>query len=264
MTDDRHDTAEIDERTQRELTQLADGRLRGPKRLALEARISSEPQLAAALERQRVAAAALRKLELEVPAALRARVEAERRRSSAPARRRRLTIAGGLATATAAAAALLAVMVLPTGSGGPSVDEAARLAASPATQATVAVDQSNPKLLAAASDGVPFPNLEGEFGWREAGARGDDLDGRHARTVFYERGGRRVSYTIVAGEAIEQPPGARTRTIKGVEFASFEADGTRAVTWQREGHTCVLASRDASDEELVELASWTGKGSVPF
>ncbi|HEX5609751.1 MAG TPA: hypothetical protein VFX45_06645 [Solirubrobacterales bacterium] len=263
MTDDRHDTAEIDERTERELTQLADGRLRGPKRLALEARISAEPQLAAALERQRVAAVALRTLELEVPAALRARVEAERRRKSAPARRRRLTIAGGLATATAAAA-LLAVMVLPTGSGEPSVDEAARLAASPATQATVAVDQSNPKLLVAASDGVPFPNLEGEFGWREAGARGDDLDGRHARTVFYERGGRRISYTIVAGEAIEQPPGARTRTIKGVEFASFEADGTRAVTWQRQGHTCVLASRDVSDEKLVELASWTGKGSVPF
>jgi len=263
MTDDRHDTAEIDDRTQRELTQLADGRLRGSKRLALEARISSEPLLAAALERQRVAAVALRTLELEVPAALRARVEAERRRSSTPARRRRLAIAGGLATATAAAA-LLAVMVLPTGSGGPSVDEAARLAASPATQATVAVDQSNPKLLDVASDDVPFPNLEGEFGWREAGARGDDLDGRHARTVFYERGGRRISYTIVAGEAIEQPPGARTRSIKGVEFASFEAGGTRAVTWQREGHTCVLASREASDEELVELASWTGKGSVPF
>jgi hypothetical protein len=39
-----------------------------------------------------------------------------------------------------------------------------------------------------------------EFGWRQVGSRMDPLDGRRAETVFYERGHRRIAYTIVSGE----------------------------------------------------------------
>lgn len=111
---------------------------------------------------------------------------------------------------------------------------------------------------------MPFPNLEAEFGWRQAGDRGDELDGRRTRTVFYERGGRRIGYTILAGAPVDPPRGSRTQRIDGVAFAATREGGRRIVTWLRDGHTCVLAGRGVSQAELVELASWTGKGSVPF
>lgn len=271
MSEEEHENTEFDERTRRELTQLADGTLSGPRRTALQARVGSSPELAAALERQRAAVTALRSLELAAPAALRERVAAEAAaRSGAAAgaggaatRRRRLSLAGGLATACAAAL-LLAVLSLPSGGGGPSVEAAARLAARPATQASVAVDPGNPKLLDVAADGVRFPNLEGEFGWRQAGARADELDGRRARTVYYERGGQRIGYTILAGDPIAAPDAARTTRREGVVFASLRSGPDRIVTWRRDGHTCVLAGRGVSEAELLALASWRGKGSVSF
>jgi hypothetical protein len=263
MTDPRSGKDEPDERTRRELAQLADGTLSSARRTALEKRIKSSPELAAALERQRTAVSALRGLNVTAPAGLRTRIESERARPSAPVRRRRLSIAGGLAGA-AAAAALVAVLVLPTGSGGPTVVEAAQLSDLPATQASVPVDPANPKLLAASGDGVPFPNLEGEFGYREAGARSDELDGRQAKTVFYERGGKRIGYTIVSGKAIDPPEGAAKHELNGVALSSTDDGPERIVTWLRDGRTCVMSGNKVSTAELLELASWKGEGSVPF
>jgi hypothetical protein len=263
MTETGSGNEELDERTRRELAQLADGTLSGARRAALEARIRTSPELAEALERQRIAVAALRGLEVTAPVGLRERVEAERRRPSAPVRRRRFALAGGLAGA-AAAAALAAALVLPTGSGGPSVVEAAQLSDLPPTQASVPVDPSNPKLLAAAGDGVPFPNLEGEFGYREAGARSDELDGRETKTVFYRRGGKRIGYTIVSGKAIDPPDGAAKHQLNGVDLSATDDGPKRIVTWLRGGRTCVLSGNGVSTAELLALASWKGEGSVPF
>jgi hypothetical protein len=263
MADPTSGENEFDERTLRELTQLADGTLSGRRRAALEERVGASPELAAALERQRAAVAALQGLEVAAPGGLRERVAAERRRPSAPVRRRRFAFAGGLATA-AAAAVLAAVLVLPTGSGGPTVVEAARLSDLPATQASVPVDPSNPKLLAASGDGVPFPNLEGEFAYREAGARSDELEGRDAKTVFYESGGKRIGYTIISGKAIDPPEGAAEHELNGVALSSIEDGPKRVVTWLRDGRTCVLSADDVSTAELLELASWKGEGAIPF
>jgi hypothetical protein len=263
MTDPRSGKDELDERTRRELTQLADGTLSGARRTALEERVRSSPELAAALERQRSAVTALRGLVVAAPAGLRERVEAERRRPSAPVRRRRFALGGGLAAATAAAA-LVAALVLPTGSGGPSVVEASQLSDLPAAQASVPVDRSNPKLLDAAGDGVPFPNLAAEFAWREAGARSDELDGRETTTVFYERDGRRIGYTIVSGKAIDPPDEAAKHQVNGVALSSTADGAKRIVTWLRGGRTCVMSGDKVSTAELLELASWKGEGSVPF
>jgi hypothetical protein len=263
MTDPGPGTDELDERTLRELTQLADGTLSGVRRTALEERIRSSPELAAALERQRTAVAAIRGLDVAAPAGLRGRIEAQRKRPGGTIRLRRFAVAGGLA-AVAAAAALVAVLVLPAGEGGPSVVEAAQLSDLPATEATVAVDSSNPKLLAASEEGVPFPNLEGEFGYSEAGARSDEIDGRESTTVFYERGGKRIGYTIISGDAIDPPEGSAKHELNGVALSSADDGSKRIVTWLREGRTCVLSGDGVSTEQLLELASWKGEGSVPF
>ena len=255
---------EIDERTERELAALADGRLDQPQRDALEARIASSPALAAALERQRTGLAALRALEpAGAPLALRERIEAERASPSRPVRKRRLQAFGALAGA-AAAAALVITLVLPSGGAGPSVVEASALSELPAEQPAVAVDPANPKLLEASQSGVPFPNFEALFGWRQAGSRTDELDGRETTTVFYEKGGRRIGYTILSGDAIDPPDDAVPTNLNDVALDSLSEGERQIVTWLREGKTCVLAGDGVSDKELLELASWKGEGDVPF
>ena len=247
----------------RQLAQLADGTLSGPRRDALEARLAASGELRAAFERQRSAVAALRGVGAEAPAGLRQRIEAERRRPSAPLRRRRLAIGGTLAGAAAAVALTLA-LVVPSGSGGPTVVEAAQLSGLPATQASVPVDPANPKLLAANVAGVPFPNLHKEFVWHQAGARSDDLEGRRTKTVFYERAGQRIGYTILSGDPIDPPGGARQSVENGVPLSTAKGRADAIVTWLRSGHTCVLSGSGVSAKDLREVAAWKGDGAVPF
>ncbi len=252
----------LDERTRRDLAQLADGSLDGYRRAELEARLAGSPALRAAFARQRTATIALRRLNLEAPASLRARIEAETVSPPPRARRRRLALGGALAGAVAAAA-LAAVLIVPSGGGSPTVVEAARLSEGPAT-GSVGVDSYNPKLLSADVEGVPFPNWRGEFGWRQDGTRSDELDGRTARTVFYEQGGKRVAYTIVSGKGIPAPDGSRPATRNGVHLHALAGEERRVVTWWRGGRTCVLSSTDVGDHKLIKLASWKGDGAVPF
>jgi hypothetical protein len=251
----------FDESTLRQLAQLADGTLQGFDRAELEARIAHSPALRAALERQRSAAGALRGLDLSAGPGLRASINAQAAVPARSRRRRRVAIAGALAGAVTAVA-LAAVLIVPSAES-PTVVEAARLSDGPTT-GSVAVDPQNGRLLAADVEGVPFPNWSHEFGWREDGTRTDRLDGRSARTVFYERDGKRVAYTIVSGKGIPAPGGSSPATRNGVQLHSLADGGRRVVTWWRDGRTCVLSSADVGDPELIKLASWKGDGAVQF
>jgi len=113
-----------------------------------------------------------------------------------------------------------------------------------------------------AVEGVRFPDYEEKFGWRAVRKREDEIDGRDVTTVFYERAGERVRYSIVAGDALAEPDGE-----------DIEAEGTRlrridtgnAVTWRRLGHTCVMdGSAGVSVATVAELAGWKAKGEVAF
>lgn len=255
-------TTELDERTRRDLARLADGSLDGYPRAELEARVAHSLALRAALQRQVAGAGALRGLSVEAPASLKTRIAAETATPRRRARRRRLALGGALAGAVAAAA-LVAVLVLPSGSETPTVREASRLAERPPTGA-IAVDPSNPKLLAANVEGVPFPNWSKQFGWRQAGTRSDRIGDRDARTVLYEHDGKRIAYTILSGAGIAAPSDASTARRNGVTLHSLADGGRRVVTWWRNGRTCVLSASNVGDRELLKLASWKGDGAVPF
>jgi anti-sigma factor RsiW len=265
------------------LTALADGTLRGRRRTRLEAEVARSPELAELLETQRRAVTALRSVEARAAAPLRARLDAERRACGrapafdsarrAPGGRpaaerprgawlRRPALAGGLAAA--AAFALLLALVLPGGAGGPSVVEAAELAGRPAEAAAPAPDSADPKLLDARAAGLAFPNWAEEFGWRATGRRVDELDGRRAVTVFYEKEGRRIGYTILSGEPLDAPDTARTAQREGTTLRRLETDGRMIVTWLRGGRTCVLSGAEAEAATLLDLAAWKGKGAVRF
>jgi hypothetical protein len=255
---------EVPEKTMRELTALADGTLSERRRRALEREVEASPMLAAALERQRSAVGALRGIDLAAPASLRARLERERTAPSRAVRGRRLAFGGALAGA-AAAAILVALLVLPTGTGGPSLGEAAALNELSATEPAPAIDPDTPPLLEKSGDGVPFPNLRPLFGWVPSGSRTDEIDGREATTVYYERGDQRIGYTIVSGEAIDVPEGGSETTLNDVELTTVSVDPAgEVVTWLRDGRTCVMSGEGVSTEELRELAAWKGDGAVPF
>jgi hypothetical protein len=144
------------------------------------------------------------------------------------------------------------------------VVDAAQLSDLPATEASVGVNGANPKLLDANVAGVPFPNLHAEFAWHEAGSRSDNLEGRSTKTVFYERAGQRIGYTIVSGDPVDPLGDARQTVENGVRLSTARDRAGAIVTWLRDGHTCVLAGSDVSTKDLREVAAWKGDGTVPF
>jgi hypothetical protein len=193
------------------------------------------------------------------PLALRERIEADRARAR-PARRR---WALGGSFAAVAAAAVLAVVLVGGGGGGPSVTQAAELARLGPAAPAPAVSSAHPGQLARSVGGVVYPSWQDEFPWHASGAREDKLEGRRAVTVFYENPAHaRIGYTIVDGEALDEPSGPGLR--QGDEHYVVLKRGARTiVTWRRGGHTCVLSGpASVPRAKLLALASWSGTEST--
>jgi anti-sigma factor RsiW len=248
-----------------DLARLADGTLPADRRAEVEALVAASPQLADVVERQGAAIDALRGTAgTGAPARLRAEVERRRGRGRAARSGARGIRIGGAIAATAALALLVALLLPGAFSGGPSVADAAALAERPPTEAAPGRVPGTPQLLREDVDGVPFPNYAAKFGWRPVGEREDDPSGRDATTVYYAKDGRRIAYTIVSGDALDPPGDARTVTRDGVDYRIFRHGGRAAVTWEREGRTCVLSGTGVRPAELVALADWRGKGAIPF
>lgn len=256
----------------KELAMLADGSLPAARRDEAEARIAATPGGNALLANERRAVDALRTLALvQAPASLRDRIEADRARAGGAPRGRRpgtRTVAGpwtlrmgGTLVGAVAALALVLAFVLPGGTpGSPSVSQAASLALRGATSLAPPTETDNPAKLSRNVDEVYFPNWRG-IGWTATGERVDWVEGRMARTVYYDaRAGWRVAYTIVGGPALTQPRGAAVTSRRGEQYRSIVIGGRRVVTWRRLGHTCILSAAQVPNRILVGLAA--GERSV--
>jgi anti-sigma factor RsiW len=214
-----------------DLVALADGNLDPARRLEVEARVAADPVLADALGTQRAALALLATVDaVSMPPALRLRVSEIEARGARARRGLRLWIpAFGAAMAAATTA-----IVLMLASGSPGVDDVVTAALRPATAEASPREQI---------DGLTFPSYKK---WQATGKRADVIGGRETRTVFYERDGKQIAYTIVAGPALEG--GEKRRLMK--------IDGRPAVQWIRDGHTCLI-SGDVDAATLINLVEWS-------
>jgi anti-sigma factor RsiW len=245
-----------DDQVDADLVLFVDGRLGHDRASALEARAAADPALRhridlvrAGRDQLRAAAAAT-----EAPFDLRRRIDALiAQPPRARPRWRPLAVLAG------AGATLVVVIALVLGAGGPSVGDVLD-AAGGAPVATVT--PTGGPLLKVQVEGTRFPDYEEKFGWRAVGQHEDEVDGRLVRTVDYRKGNDEVSYSIVAGDALEEPDGD-----------DLEAEGTRlrqvgdatVVTWRRGGHTCVMeGSSGVSLDTVAELAGWKAKGEIRF
>jgi hypothetical protein len=218
-----------------DLAGLADGTLTGRRRARAEQAVAGSPDLARLLAEQGRTLELIRAAAPEVPDALRMRIDAESATAARPPRvrraRRLLPVAVGMA--------VLAVVLLFARGGALVLEDAEALSQrSPEAAFVAPVEQS----------GLAFPDWAAEFGWKPAGVRTDDVDGRSTTTVFYDKNGARIGYTIVGGQALEGTPEQPTLR---------DGDGSRhVVIWQRDGHTCILSGPVTMKREvLLKLAA---------
>lgn len=229
------------------LAALADGTLAPKRRDDVVRRVGADPELAAAVARQRAALAAIAGTAREPASdALRASVSGMASHAAA-ARRWRVRRPLALAGAFTAALAIAAVVVVGGEPAGPSVAQAARVALAPAMQHGDAART-------ATVDGIAYPYWADSTGWRAVGERRDVLDGRTIHTVFYTRAGQRIGYAIAAGTALSLD-GGRTVTRNGIRMRVLRTGDATIVTWLRAGHTCILAARHLDPDVLLELAA---------
>ena len=183
---------------------------------------------------------------VRAPDELRVRLVAPAAGSRAGGRRRLRHPAVRVAGALALAGALAVAIVLTTG-GSPSLREVA----SAALHAPQGPAQAGVRVGA-----IRFPDFRENFGWAWAGQRVDEVDGRRSVTVIYRRDGRGVHYAIVDGDPIALPDGARRIERDGRSYAVLRDGDVRIVAWEQDGHTCVLASRAVGVKQLLRFASW--------
>ena len=260
MSDPTSKHESFDPELEGQLAALADGRLEPGLRAALEARLATEPALVTALAEQRLATSVISVAAAGVEAPHDLRMRIDRATKPLPRRRRFWLPAGGLAGAAAAAA--VTIVVLTTGEELTVRRAVALSTRSP--EGAASLDPSNSALLRERVDQVVFPNFAGKFGWAPVGTRDDRLSGRNTRTVVYKRGGLQLAYTIVSGRVLAAPDDAEISTTDGVQLRMFDQSGRRVVTWERQGHTCILSSSRISVDDLATLATWKGKGAVTF
>jgi hypothetical protein len=219
----------------------------------------TDEELARAREGQRLIAAAVS--DVRAPQSLREAIERERERASARARtpfwrRHRLV----LTLASSAAAALVTVAIALQSGENPTEPSLTKVVAAARLEPTKSAPSSvggTPPELDARVGRLVFPDWEASFGWKAVGRRDDTLSGRPVTTVFYRNAeGARLGYAVVSGDTLGAEPPGRRVTRKGKAYHVASVGGRTIVTWNQQGHTCVIeAPSEVPRTRLVELAA---------
>jgi hypothetical protein len=193
------------------------------------------------------------------------RARAVRGSTSRAPHRRPFSAAGAVAVAVTVIAVVAIVLAVSFdgGSHALSLRQAAAPTLRAATLPAPAESRANHDELTAAVSGVRFPYWGERFGWHSTGTRSDRIDGRAVTTVFYaDAAGRRIGYAILAGTPAPRISGGTIAWNGGMPYRLFSENGTAVVTWQRDGHLCVVSGRGVSGATLLKLASWSDRDAT--
>lgn len=105
-----------------------------------------------------------------------------------------------------------------------------------------------------------FTTRAAASGWLPTGARADLLEGRATATVFWERGGRRIAYTRIAGSPVDVPDDARRTGRRGILLRALDVDGRAVVVWEEGGGTSVISAIGIARGALYDLAAGPPRG----
>jgi anti-sigma factor RsiW len=232
------------------LARLADGTASADERAALEDVLAGRPELAAELAEQRDALTLLASIAaVTAPPGLQERVRASQ---AQPARRRPRATRRAAILAIAFVAVVLVALV--RSSGTANVHSVVAVALARGDTPPPGVSPRDHVLLGIAIDRVAFPNWA-DRGWRTSGSRLDSLGGQEVETVYYRAEGyERLGYSIVGGAPLAIGGARLLARHDGVSYWTIAGTSASVVTWRRDGHTCVLASRAAPLSALVALA----------
>ena len=234
-----------------DISALADGSLPPGRRDAVQGLIAGSPAARQLYERERAVVRVLQRTAAQerAPVALRARIDDERRSGSRGRPSSRRWIAG-FAVAGVAVLALVLALVGSTTPGPPTVPSVVALASRGPAAPPPAESAAAPRRLLDARVGtVYFPNYQASRSFVAIGQRTDRIADRLAVTVFYERDGARVAYSIVSGPPLSEPAWSGG-------YRSLVLGRRIVVTWRRGGHTCVLSATGVSDRVLLTLAQY--------
>ena len=211
-----------------------------------------EPESGHVAADERRIAELLRAVEAPAPAALHAFTEqliADRQPRPRSARlRRRIIIVDSMALAAAAVAVVLG-LIFAAGNSPPTAIRTARIALSSARGPA-------PRTLVAAGTSITFPDWSAR-GWPASGARNDRLGGRTVTTEYYRAypaASEAIGYSIVSGAPVSWGESGRLVARRHGDYMLLASGGAHIVAWVQDGHTCVLASKTASDATLLQLA----------
>jgi hypothetical protein len=251
--------------SERDLAAFADGSLPAAKRHQVEEALSASPELRSAVAAQQQVLGAIDAAARErAPSSLRARV----RLVQPPPRRHRAARLGvvGVTSALAACAAAVVAVVLAVGSGtvAPTVAQAAVLTGQAPQAAVNEPATGHETLPGVRASGLTYPYWEDRFHYKATGVRYDGIGGRRITTVFYRHGPSRVAYEIVSGQPLRVGGKASSSQRQGVQLRAMHTHRGLLVTWQRDGHTCILIGAHTGLPALLSLAAWHQGGRVPY
>jgi hypothetical protein len=206
-------------------------------------------------EQERVRAM-VRSVDVLAPPALRAAVE-EQIRVAAGRRRRRwphLSLRVAIPSVALPGAAVVALVLVLSGGGAAAAPSLAQTAQLTLNRPTAPAVTAGADVYPVSTAGIEFPSWR-SAGWRPVGRRADTIAGRTIDTVYYTGArGTRVGYAIVPGTPLAVS-GGRTFIHDGTRYVALRHGSALVVTWQRDGHTCVIAGHVSNANTLLRLAS---------
>lgn len=249
--------------TDRDLAAFADGSLPARRRAEVQRALAESPQLRASVAAQQSVLRAIDAAAAErAPAALHAQLELAN-----PPEEERTGFRVRALLPAAAVAAIVAVLALVLGGGGalgPTVVQASVLTSRAPQHAVSSPGRDTGSLPGVRGAGLTYPYWQDNFGYRAVGVRFDRLGGRRVTTVFYSSGARRLAYEIISGPPL-RPGAATTSTVRqGLRIWTLHTARGTVVTWQRDGHSCVITGAGTSNAMLVRLAAWHQGGRIPY